>query len=90
MQAFVDAFRTLGYEPCAQPNLEAGFEKIALFTKPAGTPTHAAKQLPDGAWTNKLGSDYDITHDDLEGVECPDYGKAAVFLKRSLIPPAQV
>ncbi len=83
IQAFIAAYGTLGYEPCDNPDLEPGLEKVAIFTKPAGTPAHVAKQLGDGTWTSKLGPDWDIVHHDLDGVECPKYGKATVFLKRS-------
>lgn len=49
--------------------LESGFLKIALFAK-GKTPTHAARQLPNGRWTSKLGRSVDVSHDlrDLEGL----------------------
>jgi hypothetical protein len=54
LDAFVEAYGTLGYAVCADGILEEGFEKVALFTR-AGKPTHAARQLRSGAWTSKLG-----------------------------------
>src|SRR2546421_12572940 len=36
-EAFILAFATLGYERCESDDSENAFEKIALFTKPAGT-----------------------------------------------------
>lgn len=52
MDAFVEAFGTLGYIECIDGSLESGFEKVALYGKPSAggriEPTHMAKQLPDG------------------------------------------
>src|SRR5258708_36198713 len=47
LPAFITAYGTLGYETCDNGDFEVGFEKIAIFTKPAGTPAHAARQLPN-------------------------------------------
>jgi len=79
LDAFVSAYGTLGYGKCENDSLEPGFEKIALFTKryPDGTrPTHAARQLPSGRWTSKLGDCEDIEHEDLEVLHGPAYGMA--------------
>ena len=84
--AFVKAYETLGCTTCENSDVEPGFEKIAIFTKPAGTPTHAARQLPTGKWTSKLGNRHDIEHD-LRGVEGRDYGNAKVFMKRVVQAP---
>lgn len=83
LEAFVAAFRTLGYELCDSSEPEVEFEKIAIFTKPAGTPAHAAKQCDNGLWRSKLGDSLDIEHE-LDGVEGTKYGKAAKFMKRSV------
>jgi hypothetical protein len=64
--AFIEAYRTIGYEVCADDSLEAGLEKIAIFAirDPFGmiVPTHAALQLQSGEWTSKLGPFEDISH----------------------------
>jgi hypothetical protein len=86
LDAFIQLYRTFGYEPCdASDNgsLEPGYEKIALFAI-GTTPTHAAKQLPDGRWTSKLGLLEDIEHDDLACLNGPCYGSSVQFLRRSL------
>jgi len=80
-ECFIEAFRTLGYDVCADRALEDGFEKIAIYIKD-GKPAHAAKQLPDGRWKSKLGSWEDIEHNTLKAVEEHIYGKADIFLKR--------
>jgi hypothetical protein len=88
LDAFRDAFATLGYVVCDHPDVEPGFEKIALFADARGCPTHAARQLSSGRWTSKLGQLEDIEHDlrDLEGTE---YGVVALLMKRPSSSPMQ-
>src|SRR5438309_904887 len=54
LDAFRQAFATLGYMACNDEQPETGYEKIALFAL-AGMPKHAARQLSSGRWTSKLG-----------------------------------
>jgi hypothetical protein len=55
LAAFQRAFETLGYTLASDGSVEPGYEKVAIFA--LGTkPTHAAKQLPNGRWSSKLGS----------------------------------
>ena len=75
--------------PCADGTLEAGFEKVALYASASGNVTHAARQMPSGAWTSKLGVMEDIEHATLSGLEDdgtqPDgYGRVVQFLTRPL------
>jgi hypothetical protein len=78
--AFVAAFATLGHAPCSGEEAELAFEKVALFARDS-VPTHAARQLPDGRWTSKLGRREDIEHD-LNAVTGELYGTVVLFLKR--------
>ena len=80
LEGFCAAFATLGYVPCESESHEAGFEKIALYAA-EGAPRHAARQLPGGRWTSKLGRAEDIEHGlrDLEGAV---YGSVAQVMKR--------
>lgn len=86
VDAFVQAYRTLGYESCDSQSPEFGVEKIAIYVNDLGLrrPTHAARQLPSGKWTSKLGRREDIDHDGLHGDYPPDcrYGQVAVILSR--------
>ncbi len=84
LDAFYQAFALLGYEHCANGNLEADVEKVAFYEK-AGLPTHTARQLPDGSWTSKLGKGVDITHT-LHGLVGPAYGQVAGYMKRPRQP----
>jgi hypothetical protein len=78
---FVSAFVTLGHAICKDGSLEEGLEKVAIYHLDYGRPTHAARQLPDGAWTSKLGQGFDVSHT-LEAIEGPAYGLATLFLAR--------
>jgi len=86
LAAFIQAFETLGYEVCDHPGLEVGMEKVAIFVSArTGAPTHAARQLPSGQWTSKLGAGIDIVHDDLEAVGgemALEFGSVAAVLVR--------
>ncbi|MCI0685205.1 MAG: hypothetical protein L0Y71_24160 [Gemmataceae bacterium] len=81
LESFQAVFAQLGYVVCADENPESGFEKIAIFTSNSIEPKHAARQLPGGRWTSKLGVLEDIEHGlhDLEGDE---YGTVRIVMKR--------
>jgi len=83
LDAFIAAFQTLGYAACGNDSLEAGFEKIAIFTDPNRKPTHAARQLPNGRWTSKLGYSEDIEHE-LRALEGAIYGSVVLFMRKPL------
>ena len=83
LPAFRDAFATLGYSECSGDDVEPGFEKVALFANDQGVPLHAARQLPNGRWTSKLGELEDIEHvlHDLTGSA---YGAVVLLMRRPL------
>jgi hypothetical protein len=81
VEAFILAFASAGFEPCQSGDVEADYEKIALYAY-CGKPTHAARQMPDGKWTSKLGKGSLVTHNTPRGVEGPLYGSVACFLRR--------
>ena len=83
--AFIKAYGTLGFKLCYDGTLEEGLEKIALFgigATGAEVPTHAARQLPTGEWTSKLGNFEDITHASAGDVNGPVYGQVLCYLER--------
>jgi hypothetical protein len=89
VEAYIQAFNSVRYSVCRDSAVEEGCEKIALFAIPAITglrPTHAARQLPNGNWTSKLGPCEDIEHFALESVNGPTYGSPVVFMSRGLWP----
>jgi hypothetical protein len=87
LAAFVMAYQKHhGFEPCANGELEPGFEKIAIFVDESLLPTHAAKQLPNGKWMSKASVYEDFAHElgALEGRDSAEYGRVAAFLKRKV------
>lgn len=82
IEAFIQAFSTKGFFPCEDGSLEQGFEKIALYAINE-KPTHAARQLPEGNWTSKLGKIQDVSHT-IDALNGPEYGSVVLFLKRAV------
>ena len=78
----IDAYRIVGFERCESPELENGFEKIAIFADATNDPRHAARQLPNGRWTSKLGDHVDIEHAAVEAVGGQFYGEPVVFMRK--------
>lgn len=72
IEAFDELFISGGGFPVITENVEPGIVKIALFAL-GGIPKHAARQLPNGAWTSKLGTAVDIAHS-LREIEGLNYG----------------
>lgn len=85
-EAYKMAFILEGFEDCDNQEVEEGFEKVALYWGKGGP--HAAKQLPNGRWSSKLGDNQDIEHETLEGLETdglkPAYGTVYCTLKRHI------
>ncbi len=82
LEAFEAAYATLGYTRCDNEALEPGFEKIVIYLDAVGAPTHAARQLPSGRWTSKLGSDVDIEHASPEALSGRAYGSPVLIMRR--------
>ncbi len=89
LECFAQAFALAGYVVCEAQSrdLEAGFQKVAIYVDEDGTPTHAARQLPCGEWTSKLGREEDIQHRTLESVGDEEdasigYGRVALILRK--------
>ena len=85
VDAFIQLFQGIGYEVCEDDALEEGYEKIAIYTK-NGEPKHAARQLPSGRWTSKLGKEFDVEHS-IFSLNGGFYGDATVFMRREKAQP---
>lgn len=81
--SFVAAFETLGFGLCSNGNHDASLEKIVFYVGYDGNVTHAARQLPDGEWTSKLGRLEDIRHVTPDVLRRP-YGIPLVYMARSV------
>lgn len=85
LENFISVFSQLGYQPSNfDETLEPVFEKVAIYARADGRPTHMARQTETGAWTSKLGEGCDIEHDTLGGLEGTAYGRAVQILKRPI------
>lgn len=80
LEAFIQAFATLGYVPCDSSDFDRRYEKIAIYVKNE-EPCHAARQLPDGRWSSKLGTLECITHE-LDALEGDAYGRVECLMSR--------
>jgi len=83
LEAFLELFVGVGFLQCVDGRLEPGFTRIALFVNAEGKPSHVARQLPTGLWTSKLGILADIEHRELSVIEGKDYGRVAIYMRRS-------
>ena len=79
----IAALTSIGYVACDDGLPEQGFEKVALYASGAEY-THAARQLPSGMWTSKLGKWELIEHDTPEAVAGGAYGEVVKFMRRQL------
>lgn len=84
MNVFKALYQDLGYEACANSEYDDGWQKIAIFIDSIGTPTHTARQLPNGFWTSKCGDAEDIEHE-LSALEGNLYGQAVCFMRRKIV-----
>jgi hypothetical protein len=84
ISSLVAVFQFLGFEerPPTETELEPMFEKVALYAK-ADMWKHAARQLPDGRWTSKLGPDEDIEHDAAECLCGDSYGTVHCIMRKA-------
>lgn len=81
LEAYIANFEASGYTLCHSQNLEDSVLKIAIFATPDGIVTHASRQLPDGAWTSKIGAMSDIRHS-LLSLEGEIYGRVCAIMQR--------
>jgi len=87
LDALSRAFESQGFRVCTDATPEDGFEKIAIYCDQDGEPTHAARLLPNGRWSSKVGSWEDVEHtlQDLAGVH-PAYGAVVRHMTRPVAP----
>jgi hypothetical protein len=81
--SLVNVFLSLGWEErtASENILEPEFERVALYRKNDEW-THAARQLPSGKWTSKLGPDEDIEHDTPECLCGDSYGTIHCIMRK--------
>jgi hypothetical protein len=87
VNAFIQAYETIGYTQCDDDQYEEGYEKVAVYISDSDEPLHAARQQEGGIWASKLGGGNDIEHGSPETIEGSRMlGRAAYYLRRPLAP----
>jgi hypothetical protein len=86
LDAFIQLFRSFGYETCTNSNFERRFEKVAIFVNCLNV-THAARQLGNGRWSSKIGSSELIEHD-LGAIAGGIYGDVQQIMQRKRGTPS--
>jgi hypothetical protein len=81
LAAFLTMISLFGYSVGASEALEPDLEKVALYATDQ-RPAHAARQLPNGMWTSKLGPSIDIEHTTPDAVAGGVYGEVVAILSR--------
>jgi hypothetical protein len=69
VDAAIRFFESLGFARTSLDDIgsEAGVEKVAIYGDQLGY-THAARQLPDGEWSSKIGKLQDIEHSAIDAL----------------------
>lgn len=84
VEAWAAAFASIGFEPCDDATLEPEYARISIYGR-AGNALHAARQLPSGRWTSKLGRGVDIEHE-LHSLAGDTYGEVVLLMRRRISP----
>jgi hypothetical protein len=84
VSAFVEAYKTHGFEVCADGSQESGYEKIVIYANEYGGAEHVSRQIAGGKWTSKMGDEEDIVHDTPESLGGGDYGQPLQYMRRPL------
>jgi hypothetical protein len=79
----------LGYNVRDDDRLEVGCQRVALYADNFGNRTHAARQLPNGWWTSKLGEAVDILHRSPHAVVSDGYGEVRAIMNRAIAGAAE-
>ncbi|RIK80189.1 MAG: hypothetical protein DCC68_11550 [Planctomycetota bacterium] len=88
LTSLIAAYQTKGFEICDEAPLEydQSFDKVVLYGVQTGSGhewQHAAKLMPNGMWSSKLGNWVDIQHEQPEHVNHADYGEPLVYMRKA-------
>jgi hypothetical protein len=79
-------FERLSFVRCAEGDLVTGFEKVVIYGSDVEW-EHAARQLPNGRWTSKMGLDEDIEHETPANLAGGAFGAIVCFMERPISTP---
>ena len=80
LEGFIAAFAAVGFEECAAPEIEPGYEKIALYTR-GGFPMHVARIESALLWSSKIGGAELIEHEP-SALDGNEFGLPTHFFRR--------
>ncbi len=83
ISALKRVFAEIGYVECDHGDLQAGYQKVALYAVKEDSWQHAALQDATGNWLSKLGDEYDVSHKSPHCFEGSIYGSVVCFMRRS-------
>jgi len=86
VESLIEVFKLLGYEVCDSDAFDPDYDKVAIYAK-GDAYEHAARQLPNGKWTSKLGKYKDIEHETLFGLTGAEYGAVVKVLQKRIPQP---
>jgi len=86
VETLVKLYERRGFVVCDIPELEPGYEKIAIYGA-SGEWEHAARQMASGKWTSKMGPDEDIEHDSPNDLAGGAFGLVILIMKRPIATP---
>lgn len=81
IETFIKAMMTEGFTLCPDDSATPNAISIALYAKD-GLCTHAARRLPNGLWTSKLGYYHDIQHSTPHSLEGDIYGAVYCYMNK--------
>jgi hypothetical protein len=81
LACFKTFFELAGYTECRSGEYEHGKEKIALYAR-NDVVTHAARQLPSGRWTSKMGWGVDAEHIDPGTLSSDENWRVVMYMER--------
>ena len=81
VQDWIRALELNNFKVTDSSDLEPGFEKVSIYVL-NGSPEHVARQVEDGKWVSKIGSEEDIMHEDLQALKGKEYGEPTIIMKR--------
>ena len=84
LSTYIELFKTLGYEVCADGSLEQDREKIVIYANQYGCMAHVARQLADGNWTSKIGGCEDIMHETPNSLAGDEFGQPRCYMVRQI------
>ena len=83
IKSLIALFEALGYTICSKPDMNPGYQKVALYANGENDWTHASLQMPNGRWRSKLGNGPLIEHRAPESISGEVYGNVHTYMRKA-------